>query len=837
MISIFFGLLFSLSAFHSGEKENDKLLISAKQDFESVFSIVNHPEEFLPRWTANEIRSTSSRIFQSGNLGRNGSKALAVQPISSFDGELIIHLTPENLVNPEVEFWAKSVQNGTGTRPAQVFYSWSERLEGGFSAPQILGEANEFENESQEFRKYALALPQFFENLEKVFLRIEIRYGPGTGNCARWVMDDFEFGEVVRDAIPPEIFSVRGFDKSELLVQYNEAVDPIFSQFLLNYKLEGLEPEKVDLKADSLIRLIFNQPLEKAKEYSLQITEIPDLEGNFLRDTTLRFQFFDPTDIPKKGLVINEIMPAPKPDLDLPNVEFVEIFHAGEYDFRLQNLRWSNSKSEMILNEYWIKPGDYFLLVPENQAALMKGFGNVIPISNWPTLLNSGDRLVVKDDRGSIIDQIEYSTPSWGGSEFANGGFSLEIVNPFYGCDQSDLLQSSKDPIRGTPGKINSVLDLTEDIISPNFISSRFISPTQLELTFSETLNPDISSNNFNFQPAILIDSIISIRSKIILEVRLEENLEYQLLISGLKDCFGNVLQSAESVLIVLPSPAKTGDIVINEMLFNPRTGDPKFIELKNLTDKYLEIGDWKLGNLSEKGEPDQIRILSTDGLVIPPSGYLAVTIDSERLKLAYPRSFSGLAHEVSTLPSYPVSGGTVVLLSENDQVVETFPYDEDLHHPLLRDSKGVSLERLSAESPSNLPFNWHSASGIEEYATPGRKNSQVISGEFEGEMIQIDPAVFDPEGSNGNTFTTIRYQLDQSGWIGSFRIYNLAGQLTDILAQNEILGVNGFFTWTGTDSQGGKVRPGYYVLVVELYNLSGSIKTIRKTIVVATRL
>ncbi len=832
---MFFGLLLIISAFHSGEKSEPEQLLTGKQDFESPFEIVNSPEEFLPGWTGNDIRSTTSRIFQSGNLGRSGGKALAVQPISTFNAELIVRLSPENLVNPEVQFWARSVQNGTGTRAAQVFYSWSENIDRDFSAPQLLGEVNEFGNENQEFRKFQVALPEEFEDSEQVYLRMEIRYGFGTGSCARWIMDDFEFGEIIEDAIPPAIVSVKGFDEHELLVQFSESVDPVFSQFLLNYKLDGVEPAKVELKADSLVRLFFKQPLEKGKEYGLKAAGIPDLEGNFLIDTLLSFQFFDPTTIPQKGLVINEIMPAPMADLDLPNVEYVELFHAGEYEYRLENLRWSNSRSEVVLDEYWMKPGEFVLLVPENQAVLMQEFGKVIRIKNWPTLLNSADQLVLRDDKG-LIDQMEYSTSSWGGTEFSGGGYSLEILNPFYACDQSDLLQSSKDPFRGTPGKSNSVLDLREDMIAPEFISWKFISPTQLELTFSETIYPDFSIGNFTFQPVVQIDSIISDRSKIILKVNLEENLEYQLIFSGLRDCFGNSIQSLEPVLIVLPSQAKIGDLVVNELLFNPRTGEPKFVELQNLTEKYLEIGTWKLANLDETGKIDQVRAFSELSLIIPPGGYLAVTTDSERLKLAYPRSFSGLFHDIASLPSYPVSGGKVVLLNENNQIVEEFGYDEDLHHPLLRDSKGVSLERISAESPANFNSNWHSASGVEEYATPGRKNSQVISGEFEGEMIVIEPGVFDPEGSNGNTFTTIQFQLDQTGWIGSFRIYNLAGQLIQVLAQNEILGANGFFLWTGTDSQGGKVRPGYYVLVVELYDLSGEVIVIRKTIVIATR-
>ena len=276
---------------------------------------------------------------------------------------------------------------------------------------------------------------------------------------------------------------------------------------------------------------------------------------------------------------------------------------------------------------------------------------------------------------------------------------------------------------------------------------------------------------------------------------------------------------------------------MINELLFNPRTGSPKFIELINVTDNYLEIGNWKLANLNESGEVDQMKGLSETSIIIPPGGFLAVTTNSNMLKLDYPKSAFGEFLGITSLPSYPIGGGTVVLLDSGNLVADSFRYSEDLHHPLLRDPKGVSLERLSTKSPSSTSANWHSASAIEEFATPGRKNSQVISGEFEGELIQIEPEVFDPEGSNGNTFTTIMYEFDQAGWIGSFRVYSTTGQLVQSLAQNELLGVSGLFTWTGTDSQGKIVRPGYYVLLVELYDLSGRVMTIRKTIVIATKL
>jgi len=810
------------------------------QDFESGFTISNYPKEFLPGWFGNEIRESSSRIYQANAMGRSESKALAVQPISTFEAEIIIRLSPQDLIDPKVHLWARSLKNGSGDRPAQVYYSWSRELGGSFSDRQQLGGANEFGNEDQEFRLFEIVLPdEFAENIE-TFLRFEIRYGAGSGSCAKWIMDDFEFGEFIVDRIAPKVTLVRGFDEREIEIQFDEALDPVFSEFILNYKLDGQEPTSVKLKADSLVYLTFQENVESGGNYDLRISQIPDLEGNFLQDTLIAFQFFDPTFISPKVLVINEIMPAPKADLDLPNVEFVELFHGGEYAIRLAGVAWSNSRTTLNFQDEWILPGEFLLLAPENQAAFFNGYGKVIPVKSWPTLLNSADQLSLKDDQGKVIDQISYSTSSWAGSEFANGGYSLEVANPYYVCEQSDLLKSSIDPLRGTPGRQNSLFDLSVDTNIPILDFAEFSSASTLLLTFSKPMLAHFDNSNFVFDPSLKIDSIALLSSKqiqIFFSGEVSANTIYNLRINDLEDCSGNKYLQTEPLQLVLALQAQIGDVLINELLFNPRTGSPKFVELINMTDNFLEIKSWSLAHFDYSGEIDQVKQLSVNPLILPPRSFLAITTNPDMLKLDFPKSAFGKFAKIATLPSYPIAGGTVVLLDSVGDVADKFAYSEDLHHPLLRDSKGVSLERLSRDSPTSLSANWHSASATEGYATPGRKNSQVISSEFEGELIQIDPEVFDPAGSNGNTFTAIRYELDQPSWVGSFRVYSTTGQLVQVLAQNELLGASGLYTWTGTDGEGKIVRPGYYIVLVELYNLSGQLMTIRKTVVIATKL
>ena len=818
----------------------NQLVFAQNQNFEEVFKEVNFPLEFLPGWYGNEVRTSASRIFQESGKGRNSSKALSVQPISTFNGILWIKVNPGDFTNPQAVFFAKSSRNGTGTRPAQVFFSWGKSLTGTFTPPVQIGINSEFANEDQSYRRFILSLPEELRAEKEAFLRLEIRYGPGTGSAARWSIDDFEFGDFVQDLKPPRVQSVKGYGPRAILAEFDEALDPVFSIFPIAYDLEGQNPTQVISQSDSSVILNFDDELTPSKNYTLRFLQIPDLEGNFLQDTTVAFPFFDPTNIPEKSLVINELMPAPRADQDLPNSEYIELLHRGDYPVRLEGVRLANSRTETILENLWLDPGQYLILVPENQANSFNTLGKVLPVKNWPTLLNSGDQVTLQSAKREGIDLISYTTSSWRGSEFASGGYSLEVPNPDYACANSDLLAPSKDLSRGTPGRQNSIFTTEQANSFPVVQSAYFRDSSSIQVIFSGPIASTLSLAAIEFSPTLLLDSLSIQNGKeliLFLKTPVQTGELYRLRITGIRDCWGNALDEIEVFPLVLPATALPGELIINELLFDPRSGDPKYVELRNVSQKYLKLDSWSLANLDRNGSVNDIRVFGNQGLILSPEDFLAITTDSSQLKLSFPKSSAGSFFQVQNLPSYPIAGGTVVLLSPKREVFESFTYDEDLHHPLLRDSKGVALERISASSPPSLRANWQSASGNEDFGTPGRMNSQTMDEELEDGVIVIDPEVFDPEGSIGPAFTTIRYQLTQPGWVGTFKIYAISGQLIQTLAQNQILGTNGIFTWTGTDTTGKRARVGYYVLTVELYAPTGETKTYKKTIVIASRM
>ncbi|AFL83395.1 hypothetical protein Belba_0742 [Belliella baltica DSM 15883] len=1081
------------------------------QDFESNFEIVNHPDEFLPFWSANEVRSTSARIFQINQEGRSNSRALAVQPISTFDGVIYTQVNLSDIVDPKIAFFAKTIQNGAGNRSALVFISFSnDQIQ--YSSPIQVGEDETFSNENSEFKLYELEIPESYTEL--VYLKIEVKYGSGSGSAARFVMDDFgvfpgaeqvdpiridqvlilnpyelqiqfdravrsfelsqvnldglqieniihieeklvniqtidpfpkgrimlllediwseqgdlteqidfeidnekiqlgqilvenpkqmrlsfsqpyleadvsqtskftingkspleiridenvfsihlelndelvvdqevhvevnsirnldlengepqrrnflytdeieavfavntnqinisssvnldfssfegqdfsvldsdfvfseiensddqksfllnsttdfeenvvytlsipprkssngkllngSFRDFVWDATPPEIVRVVGIREDELLVIFSEPIDPVFGLISNNYSIADQFPTSVIVQENSSsILLKWDLDFQDQIEYSLEVSGIPDLAGNFMESISFQFTFEAAKSLSFKNLIINEIMPAPRAGNSLPNVEYVELFNPSDNPIALGGFQLANSRRTTTLPNEVILPLEYVILCPRTQISQFTNYGRVMGLTNWPTLLNAADQIKLFDDGGFVIDSLNYTTASFGGSSFASGGYSLEVVNPFITCNLSGNVKTAIAAERGTPGKINSVFDETPDMTNPVLLSAKMIHSNQVLLEFSKSLSLNFDNISWEINPNLVIQSVGIGNNQesliVTFESIIQEGLQYLIRVTGLRDCVGNLIQDGENeTYFTIPSPAESGDVIINEVLFNANTGGPKFVEVYNHSDKFINLKDWKLANLSSEGEIANRRIVANNDLIIAPKSFFVFTTDGNRLLSEYPKGNSNNFVELSSLPSYPQAAGNVVWLDPEEELVDIFSYTEKMHHRLLKEVRGVSLERLSPTEPTQNPENWKSASASVGFASPGLKNSNLFEGSEEF-GIEINPKVFVPDAPGEQNFTTLTYKMDQAGSLATIRIYSVSGHLIRELCQNDIWGTSGFYTWDGTDSSNIKVRSGYYIITIDIFDMQGNVSQIKKTVVVGTK-
>ncbi len=156
------------------------------------------------------------------------------------------------------------------------------------------------------------------------------------------------------------------------------------------------------------------------------------------------------------------------------------------------------------------------------------------------------------------------------------------------------------------------------------------------------------------------------------------------------------------------------------------------------------------------------------------------------------------------------------------------------MHNTFVKDDEGISLERISASSPSNAQ-NWASAAA-EDFATPGYQNSCSTNPmSSNAKNIHLDPEVFIPEFGEPS-FTLIHYKFEQPGKIANVKIFDAQGHLVREVANNSLLGTEGFFRWDGDLNNGTRARVGYYMVWFEVFDSNGSVNTIRERLAIASR-
>jgi hypothetical protein len=300
-------------------------------------------------------------------------------------------------------------------------------------------------------------------------------------------------------------------------------------------------------------------------------------------------------------------------------------------------------------------------------------------------------------------------------------------------------------------------------------------------------------------------------------------------------DCAGNASGPLQSATFALPEAAVSGDVVINELLFNPRVGGVRFVEILNRSNKFISLQGWQFLRGRVNGNATATQ-LTSGPLVLGPGQLLAFTPNVASVQAQYPTSHDPAnLIEVGALPTF-ADVDTVRLLDGRDVKLDQLPYSKNLHLSLLATQEGVSLERIRASGPST-GSNFHSAAGTVGYATPGRPNSQAQDELGGNQELTVTPEIFTPDDDGQQDFATLNFHLDQPGYAASVTVYDALGRLTRRLVRNETLPTNGFVQWDGVDDRGRKAAVGYYILLVELFRPSGGEKReYKKTVVLGAR-
>ncbi len=668
----------------------------------------------------------------------------------------------------------------------------------------------------------------------------------------KFFFDDISIPEPVPDTLPPVLVAAKATSAVEIDVFFDEPLEEITATEPAHFSINNGIGEPAAAFQDEiekhLIHLSLMSPLVNLTEYTLTTQGVSDLNGNVSPAQEIEFSFIETADAEEYDVLINEIMADPTPPVTLPQVEFIELFNNSDKVIDLAGFTFSTGGTPQVFPSALMLPGSYLIVCDATAVDSLAIYGTVVALPKFPTLVNTAGSLTLTNALGRVIHHLSYDIAWYKNSQKSQGGWTLELINPLAPCAAESNWIASVNLAGGTPGKPNSVFAPVPDQTGPQLtrIFAQPEKPDEISLFFNERLDRDRATDPTGYQLVpdvpIVSASLLSPSEDIVL-LKLASSLEqsrlYQVAVREfITDCIGNPMTDVNSLSLALPELPQPQDLVINEILFNPVTGGFDFLEIYNRSKKILNLGDLIIGNISKGGDTILIKVVE-NRLIFP--GEYAVFSDSpsdirERYFVKNEKSLI-----LNKLPAFNDKEGNATILRGDTSgvvILDAFDYQESMHHSLLKDFNGVSLERLSPNRPTQDRSNWHSAAAAAGFATPTYQNSQLFEMEATGDdLFQIAAPVFSPDGDGYQDFIAIYYKMDKPGYTATIKVFDAEGRPIKSLINNELLAAEGFIRWDGDTNEGTKARVGVYVVWIQLFNPDGSKKEYKRAVVLAARL
>lgn len=181
----------------------------------------------------------------------------------------------------------------------------------------------------------------------------------------------------------------------------------------------------------------------------------------------------------------------------------------------------------------------------------------------------------------------------------------------------------------------------------------------------------------------------------------------YTLSVRDIQDELGNLIAADSEIGFIVYGSAEAGEVVLNEIMYDPPAGLPEYIELFNTTSKYLEGRNWMLGDQS-RSIP-----LGDESAGLGPGGYLVISSDTVSLSRRFGhRNYVELG---SLFPSLNNGGDAIWIRNTRQKLLDSLFYTS------AWGGEEVALERRSPFAPSTAAANW--GASPEGTGTPGAAN------------------------------------------------------------------------------------------------------------------
>jgi hypothetical protein len=640
-----------------------------------------------------------------------------------------------------------------------------------------------------------------------------------------WLDDLSISGTFCKDTLAPEISKciVRSSNSADLILN-EEASAGFFSagNFSLNVKAErATSIFRIDQFS---VRLTFGKSFKNKVENNIIISSLCDRQENCRTDTEVPFI---PTFAEAGDVIISEIMADPTPSVSLPQSEYLELFNRSDFPIDMKNWKLSTGELETVIPATILTPHEYRIICQLQDTATWQKYGTVTGVKSFPSLTNTGRLIILTDSTGNMIHGVDYSDKWYNDDLKQQGGWSLEMIDTGYPFFFNGNWSASVSDRGGTPGVANSVQHSNPDISFKGITNVFPGDSSSAEIGFSEPVKNFIGRINCVGINGIQVRNIASadplFRKFVVMPAEpLARGKIYSISIGGEVSDFAGNRPEVCSFSFGIPQDPLKGDIVFNELLFNPLPGDADWIEFYNGSSRVINGSELSVVSVSESGKNSELAPLSDENRCILPGDFYVISTLKEQVEQRYYSSVAENIFSVSRLPSMPDDQGHLVLINRRLEKIDEVVYNEKMHYSLLSGYEGISLEKIRPSLSGMARGSWHSASETSGWGTPGAPNSVYTSSPPADDRIIFSSDRITPDNDGYEDLLIIDMNLEGKGNVISILIFDETGSFIRKLADNLLAGPGASATWDGTADDGSIVRSGIYIFLITLFDDTG---------------
>lgn len=507
--------------------------------------------------------------------------------------------------------------------------------------------------------------------------------------------------EVADDVSPPQLKELAIVEAQTLRLVFSERLSGAAPARASNYRLSsGITVSDAVHKTANTVRLTLQSPLQNDVAYDLSIYEAADIFGNKASQIDTTFHFYSVSEADSGEALINEFMYDPPAG----STEYIELYNTTSKSFNLRGwtLNDRTGRRYTITGERFILPPHDLAVVAADSSILTTNPAMRLAAmpGTFPSLNNDGDAIVIRDSTGLPIDSLSYD--HWEGDKIA-----LERRTVGAGPFKANFGPAPNG--FGTPGEAN---DIESDNHPPSLSEMIIDGSNRLTLTFNEAIKPSTAQNEMHYTlagAAGIASAAAGPANTVSLSLSspLQNNFTYTLTVEGVEDRFGNAVVNIDTTFTYYRiTPVDSGDVYINEFMYDPPTGYTEYIEIHNTSSRSLDLDGWILHDNS--GTYREIAEYKT---VLPPQDYIVLTPDSSIQALHPAAKIVTMGNRFPTLNN---GGDAIVVRDSSGILLDSLSYTDRWN------GKDVALERRTTAVPPVRANFGESPTGS---GTPGAEN------------------------------------------------------------------------------------------------------------------